>query len=203
MNSISYNTESSRSLVYSLVRVADPLIAVELGVHKAGSLLLIASAMKTSSTLYGFDLFEDNESDRFAEYESVSISDAGKYVVEEYEKLKREKVILGASKTERVLPHIYLLKMDAVRAADSVAFTSLLHVDVGNHESNVRNILKAWLNKVDDMIILEGGKRTDWHRKHKLNPFEQVLNETWVCKDWKHIVIPISENKYITIMTRH
>lgn len=196
---VNYGTSSVRSLIYSLVRIADPVIAVELGVHQADSLLLIASAMRPSATIYGFDTFgrvqEALPCTKFASSKEL----AEKIVSNEYERLRRENIERG---TDRVLPHIYIVDSDYVKAASSVAFTSFLHVNACNHEQSVREILKAWIGKVDDLIILEGGRINDWQRSHKLRPFEHVLDETWIREEWRSIVIDINENESLSILTR-
>lgn len=73
----------------------------------------------------------------------------------------------------------------------------VLHIDICNHEDNIKSIVFNWANKVKKMIILEGGALNKWQKKYGFNPY-YPYNYT----DWTSVIIEGKKGYAMTVMTR-
>lgn len=154
----SYDIHEYGSLFHSLIKIYKPKKIVELGTKAGYSAYYMAKALKEngSGSLDCYDLWE------LYQYSSCNIEEAR-------ENLKEYKEIIN------------LFQMDVSNVDESYDSIDVLHVDLGNHGESLDKVIKSWLPKVKQFIIIEGGSkerdRVDWMIKYNKKPINDWLNE--------------------------
>lgn len=145
----SYGVRRYGELIYALIRVLQPAIAVEIGVYQGRSLLSAAAGLRDNrrGQIAGYDLF-DAYPYRHVGHDQVS------------------RTILAAR-----LDHWATIHQCAAAAVppryDAVDY---LHVDISNDGDTYREVFAQWSGKVRQVILLEGGApardNVDWMRRY-------------------------------------
>ena len=154
----SYEENNYGELFYSLMRVYKPEKVVELGTKAGYSAYHIAKGLKANGkgTLDCHDFWEKYE------FNSVPQSVAE-------ENLKKFKNIIS------------LKAGDAVGADKSYRIVDILHVDVSNDGGILEKIIPCWIEKVRQVVIIEGGSaerdNLDWMLKYKKIPIKKWLKD--------------------------
>lgn len=154
----SYEKNNYGDFFYSLMRVYQPEKVVELGTKAGYSAYHIAKGLKANGkgTLDCFDLWEKYE------FSSVPCSVAEN-------NLKEFKNIVS----------LYL--RDAVGVDKKYKKVDILHVDLSNDGEKLEKIIPAWIDKVNQLIIIEGGSderdNFDWMIEFKKKPIKKWLKE--------------------------
>lgn len=154
----SYEKNNYGELFYSLMRIYQPEKVVELGTKAGYSAYHMARGLKANGkgTLDCYDLWEKYE------FNSVSRSVAEK-------NLKEFKDIVSFN------PH------DAIGVDKKYNGIDILHVDLSNEGEILENIIPYWIDKVRQIIIVEGGSNErdnlDWMIKFKKMPIAKWLVE--------------------------
>lgn len=136
----SYEENNYGSLFYSLIRIYQPKIVVELGTKSGYSAYHIAKALKEngSGRLDCYDLWEqygktygfDNTSKLWAENNLAQFSNI-----------------------------VTLNQMDAIGIEKKYKMIDILHIDLDNHADILQKVIPVWINKVRQLIIIEGGSK--------------------------------------------
>ena len=156
----SYKDHGYQFLFYGIARAMRPANCVEIGVLGGFSLLTVASALRENSSgfICGFDLFEDY---RYRHEKSHTV-------------LKRiEALALGN--------YVEITKTDADQVQNRFDEVDYLHVDISNDGDTYRGIFERWADKVNKVILLEGGSpardRVHWMQRYNKPPICQALYE--------------------------
>ena len=152
----SYEKNNYGELFYSLMRVYQPKKVVELGTKAGYSAYHIARGLRVNGkgTLDCYDLWEKYE------FKSVPKSVAEK-------NLKEFKDIVSFKLRDAVGVNKLYDKID------------ILHVDISNDGEKLEKIIPKWIDKVRQLIIIEGGSeehdKLDWMIKFKKMPIQKWL----------------------------
>lgn len=152
----SYEKNNYGDFFYSLMRLYRPAKVVELGTKAGYSAYHIARGLKANGKgrLYCYDLWEKYE------FSSVPKSVAKK-------NLKEFKNIVSFNLRE------------AVGVDKKYKAVDILHVDLSNKGEILEEIIPDWIDKVRQLIIIEGGSlehdKLDWMIKYKLKPIKKWL----------------------------
>ena len=164
----SYESSNYGTLFYSLVKIYQPKIVVELGTKAGYSAYHIAKGLKENNNghLYCYDLWEKYP------YNTVTMFDAE-------ENLKEFKDI------------VTLQQKDATKIDKDYMSIDILHVDLSNDGEILEKIIPNWLNKVNQLIILEGGShirdQAGWMIKYCKTPISKWLSNLKKIKDIQYI----------------
>lgn len=151
-----YEKNNYGELFYALMRIYKPLKVVELGTKAGYSAYHIARGLKANGrgSLDCYDLWEKYE------FSSVPKSVAKK-------NLKEFKNIVSFN------------LRDAVGVDKKYKEVDILHVDLSNKGEILEEIIPDWIDKVKDLIIIEGGSdehdKLDWMIKFKKKPIKKWL----------------------------
>lgn len=154
----SYEKNSYGELFYALARVYQPKKVVELGTKAGYSSYHIARGLKANGKgkLDCYDLWEKYE------FHSVPKSVAEK-------NLKKYKDI------------VRLRQRDAIGVDKLYKEIDILHVDLSNKGEILEPIIPKWIDKVRQLIIIEGGSaehdKLDWMIKYKKMPVKLWLED--------------------------
>lgn len=134
----SYEENNYGELFYALIRIYQPEKVVELGTRAGYSAYHIARGLKDNGIgkLHCYDLFEN-----YVEHLGSSV--ISKSATEE--NLKEFKDIIS------------LTLCDAVGIDKKYKTVDILHVDLDNDGEILEKIVPAWIDKVRQLIIIEGG----------------------------------------------
>lgn len=134
----SYEDNNYGDLFYALMRIYQPEKVVELGTKDGYSAYHIARGLQANGkgTLDCYDLFEN-----FKEY--YGISSASK--ADAQQNLAEFKQIIS------------LTLADAIGIDKKYHSVDILHVDLENSDRVLEKIIPAWIDKVRQLIIIEGG----------------------------------------------
>lgn len=152
----SYEKNNYGELFYSLMRVYQPKTVVELGTKAGYSAYHMARGLKANGRgrLYCYDLWEQYP------YHSVPLSVAQK-------NLKKFKDIIRFN------------LRDAIGVDKKYKKVDILHVDLSNCGEILEPIVPCWIDKVRQLIIIEGGSaehdRLPWMIKFKKMPVAKWL----------------------------
>lgn len=174
----SYETNNFGELFYSLIRIYKPKLIVELGTKAGYSAYHMAWALKENGfgEIHCYDLWDL--------YEFTSYPKA-----EAEENLKDLNCVMHQQDARGV--H---LKYDSV---------DFLHIDLSNHAELLENIVPLWLNKVNQLMIIEGGSeqrdRVEWMKRYAKKPIKQWL----VANRDKFDYVTISPFPSLTLIRPH
>lgn len=152
----SYKENNYGKLFYSLMRVYQPEKVVELGTKAGYSAYHMARGLKDNGkgTLDCYDLWE--------KYEFSSVP---KSVAEN--NLKKFKGFVN------------LTLRDVIGTDKKYKTVDILHVDISNDGDKLEQIIPNWIDKVRQVIIIEGGSterdHLDWMIKNKKRPIRKWL----------------------------
>ncbi len=152
----SYEKNDYGEFFYSLVRIYQPGKVVELGTKAGFSAYHIARALKANGKghLYCYDLWE-----------SYPFHSVPKAVAEE--NLKEFKDIIS------------LTLKDAIGIEKKHKTVDILHIDLSNEGGILERIIPHWIDRVRQIIIIEGGSRErdklEWMKKYKKMPIKKWL----------------------------
>lgn len=149
-----YEENNYGELFYSLMRIYQPELVVELGTKGGFSAYHIARGLNANQKgkLYCYDLWEH--------YEFYKV----------------------AKKNLREFENIVNLEIRNAQGVDQVHKTvDILHVDLGNQGETLEKIVPLWIDKVRQLIIIEGGSRErderGWMIKNKAVPIRNWLED--------------------------
>ena len=156
----SYKESGYQYLFYALVRLLSPNKICEIGVLQGFSLLSMASALKENNQgeIFGYDLFDDYE-------------------------FKNERMINVQSRIDKAefSEFAKIIKQDAFSVSSEVEKTDILHVDISNNGNTVEQLFLQWEEKVNQMMIFEGGGHArdeiEWMLKFQKPAISPVLNQ--------------------------
>lgn len=166
----SYEKNNYGDLFYGLIRVYKPKKVIELGTKAGFSAYHIARALKANGKgrLFCYDLWEKYP------FRSVSMSVA-------------KKNLRKFSKIIKFTPR------DAVGVHKLHKSADILHVDLSNKGELLEQIIPDWIDKVRQLIIIEGGSaerdRLDWMIKYKKQPIKKWLQKFSRKKKIEYITI--------------
>lgn len=156
----SYKESGYQYLFYALVKLLSPIKICEIGVLQGFSLLSMASALKINNKgeMLGYDLFDDYE---FKNERMINVqSRINEAELNEFTKIK---------------------KQDAFSVSSEVKKTDILHVDISNNGNTVERLFLEWKEKVNKMMIFEGGgharDQIEWMLKFQKPAISPVLNQ--------------------------
>lgn len=154
----SYQENNYGELFYVLMRIYQPEKVVELGTKAGYSAYHIARGLRDNGkgSLDCYDLWE-----------KYSFHSVPKSV---------------AQKNLRKFKNIITLNLrDAIGVEKKYKMIDMLHVDVSNHGEILEKIIPKWINKVRQLIIIEGGSsehdNVDWMIKFKKTPMVKWLKD--------------------------
>lgn len=154
----SYEKNNFGELFYSIIRVYKPLKVIELGTKAGYSAYHMARGLKNNGrgSLDCYDLWENYE------FNSVPLSVAE-------DNLKEYKNIVS----------FYL--RDAVGVDKKYKGVDVLHIDLSNEGGILEKIVPLWIDKVRQLIIIEGGSKErdkiEWMIKFKKKPITKWLKD--------------------------
>lgn len=154
----SYEKNNYGDIFYGLIRVYKPKTVVELGTKAGYSAYHIARALKDNKKgrLDCYDLWEKYE------FHSVPKSVA-------QENLNEFKTIVQLKQRDAIGVDMLYKKID------------ILHVDLSNKGEILEPVITQWIDKVEQLIILEGGSdehaHLDWMVKYKKTPVKKWLQD--------------------------
>lgn len=136
----SYEENNYGDFFYALMRVYQPEKVVELGTKAGYSAYHMARGLKVNGkgTLDCYDLWENNIENHGSSYISKLATE---------ENLKEFKQI------------IKLELSDAIGIDKKYDLIDILHIDLDNDAEILEKIIPAWIDKVNQFIIIEGGSR--------------------------------------------
>ena len=167
----SYEKNNFGELFYSLIRAYRPKKVVELGTKAGYSAYHIARGIKDNGkgSLDCYDLWEKHQ-----------FSSVPKFFAEE--NLKEFKKI------------ITLHHKEAIGAEKKYKMIDILHVDLSNEGEILEKIIPHWIDKVKNLIIIEGGSlqrdRVFWMKKYHKQPIRKWL---------KNLIQLRSDLEYFTV----
>lgn len=154
----SYEKNNYGELFYALIRIYQPKKVVELGTKAGYSAYHIARGFKANGhgTLDCYDLWENYQ-----------FSSVPKSVAED--NLKEFKDLIS-------------FKLgDAVGVEKSYKTVDILHIDLSNEGGILQKIVPLWIDKVRQVIIIEGGSterdKIGWMIKYKKMPIRSWLED--------------------------
>lgn len=183
----SYEQNNYGDLFYSLIRLYQPEKVVELGTKAGYSAYHIAKGLKANGhgTLNCYDLWEDF-------LESYGFDTIPKSVAE---------------KNLEEFKEIITLKLaDAFGIDKKYQQVDILHVDIENNGEILEKVIPAWIDKVRQIIIIEGGSRerdqADIPSDYKKMPVTDWLkdfkgHQARVLK--KMVKTPTKTNQYVVV----
>lgn len=154
----SYEKNNYGDLFYALMRVYQPRKVVELGTKAGYSAYYMARGLKANGKgkLDCYDLWEKYP------FRSVPKSVAEK-------NLKKFKNIIS------------LKQQDAIGVEKKYKTIDILHVDISNDGEKLEKIISPWIDKVRQLMIIEGGSREhdelDWMVKYEKIPIRKWLED--------------------------
>lgn len=154
----SYEKNNYGELFYSLVRIYQPRKVVELGTKAGYSAYHIARGLRANGKgyLHCYDLWEKYP------FHSVPKSIAEK-------NLKKFKDIVSFT------------LQDAIGVEKKYKTVDILHIDVSNEGDILDKIIPHWIDKVHQLIIIEGGSgerdKLEWVVKYKKIPIKKWLED--------------------------
>lgn len=178
----SYEENNYGKLFYALIRVYKPKKVVELGTKAGYSAYHMARGLKANGKghLYCYDLWEKYP------FHSVLKSVAEK-------NLKKFKDIVSLSLE------------DAFSVEKKHKTVDILHIDLSNDGEKLEQIVPKWIDKVRQLIIIEGGSlehdNLEWMIKYKRRPIRKWL-KTFKSKRPDIEFITIDPFPSVTIMKR-
>lgn len=152
----SYEQNNYGEIFYSIIRVYQPAVVVELGTKAGFSAYHIARGLKENvkGKLDCYDLWEKYE------FSTVPISVAEK-------NLREFKNIVSLNLEDAKLVHKKYESVD------------ILHVDLSNEGGILEEIIPYWIDKVRQLIIVEGGSEEHdnlpWMKNFKKKPMKKWL----------------------------
>lgn len=152
----SYEANNYGDLFYGLIRIHRPLKVVELGTKAGYSAYHLARGLKANAKgkLYCYDLW-----DKYP-FRSVPQSVAQK-------NLTKFKDI------------VTLTQRDAIGVDKLHRSADILHIDISNDADKLEQIVPKWINKVRQLIIIQGGSKEndklDWMIKFHRPPIRPWL----------------------------
>lgn len=182
--STSYKGRGFRELISGLVKIYEPKTIVELGTQQGSSAILMAKAMEKGH-LYAYDLFQERYS-------------KPPYNLTKSNLIKTKKNIAANKLTNKIT----IRRKDALLAYRDFKKIDMLHMDIGNYYETVYSVLSKWHNKVNKLIILEGGVFNRWQRKCGFRPFNKVLETPFIKNNYDKVVIQKDDHYAITILIR-
>ena len=159
----SYEPNNYGDFFYSLVRVYQPETVVELGTEAGFSAYHLARGLRTNGKghLYCYDLWEKYDAQKYGFY-SISKSTAE-------DNLREYKNTIGLNLTNAI---------GIDRAYQTV---DILHVDLHNDGEILNRIVPAWIDKVRQLVVIEGGSaerdRVEWMIKFNKAPIKKWLED--------------------------
>lgn len=164
----SYEENNYGEIFYALMRIYQPEKVVELGTQDGYSAYHIAKALKENGhgTLDCYDLWENYIEHRGLDFKSKSTAE---------ENLKGFKNIVS------------LISSEATNIDKNYDIVDILHVDLDNDGKILEKIVPAWIDKVRQLIIIEGGSlerdQAASLTDHKKMPIAKWLNDLNSKKD--------------------
>jgi hypothetical protein len=186
MFTTSYLENGFKDIMQGLVKLYNPKTIVELGTQQGASAVVIGEAMSKDSKLFTFDLFKE------------------KYDKPPYCETKADFLTacdnVGSIKPKK---HIEVFGDDAYSAIGYFQSTiDMLHLDLCNYYDNVKPILAQWKDKVEKLIVLEGGTHNSWQKNYGFKPFFPMLDEPWLANFYDHVVLTNGSDYAMTVMVR-
>lgn len=186
--STSYPRKEMVDTIFSICKIVNPFLAVELGSQQGRSSVIIASAMKSNSTLYCFDAFlpkfplppyAETHSDKDLLIQNINKARSLNFL--------KCNIEVEAKKAEEVAVLFQNKRID------------FLHIDIGNHYDNIKIVLPQFLPLVNNCILLDGGVYSRWMRNPNFpfKPYKDLLNN---FPEWKNRTIVWDDNYAITFM---
>lgn len=154
----SYEKNNYGELFYSLIRIYQPEKVVELGTKAGYSAYHIARGLKANGKgrLDCYDLWE-----------KYPFNSVPKKIAEK--NLKKFKDIIS------------LTLQNAIGVEKKHQTVDILHVDLDNEGEVLEKIIPYWINKVRQLIIIEGGSlardKVEWMIKYKKMPIKKWLKD--------------------------
>ncbi len=166
----SYQENNYGELFYALMRIYQPKKVVELGTKAGFSAFHMARGLKQNGKgkLFCYDLWEKYE------FNSVPQSVA-------QENLKLYPDIVS------------LISHNAVGVEKIHKSIDILHIDLGNSGEILEKIVPFWIDKVNQLIIIEGGSE-ERDRVYWMSKFNKIPITTWL----KHFKQKRKEINYFT-----
>lgn len=182
--STSYKSEGLPDLLTSLIKAVNPKLVLEFGVQQGASLIAIAKGLKDGKVI-GYDLFQPNYDEP-----PYGVTHASKDIT------------LNNIKKANLTKKVEVIEANVFEIWNNYEKVDVLHVDLCNYHKNVMIVMEQWNEKVEQMILLEGGDDNHWQKRYGFRSFHSVLHTDFVTKRWEHTVIR-GENDYaLTVMTR-
>ncbi len=168
----SYQKNNYGELFYALIRVYQPQKVVELGTKAGYSAYHIAKALKENKKgkLDCYDLWENYQ------YNSVPLSETKKNL-------------------NKFLKYINFYLGDAIGIENNYqpGEVDILHVDLSNDGILLEQIIPNWIEKINQLIIIEGGSKErdkiDWMIKYKKMPIQKWLKDFAKRFDIEYMVL--------------
>ena len=154
----SYEKNNYGELFYSLIRIYRPGKVVELGTKAGYSAYHIAKALKANKKggLDCFDLWE-------------------KYA---FSSVPKSKALKNLAEFSGI---VSLYQTNAVGIEKRYQSVDILHVDLSNEGEILEKIIPHWIDKVKNLIIIEGGSmqrdRVFWMKKYHKQPIKKWLQD--------------------------
>ncbi|MDO8619481.1 MAG: class I SAM-dependent methyltransferase [Candidatus Daviesbacteria bacterium] len=152
----SYEKNNYGDFFYALMRIYQPEKVVELGTKAGYSAYHIARALKDNKKgkLYCHDLWENYQ-----------FSSVPKTVAEE--------------NLKEFSDFVQLIPGEAIGIDKNYERVDILHVDLSNEGEILDKIIPQWIDKVRQLIIIEGGSserdKVEWMKKFKKMPIKKWL----------------------------
>ena len=159
----SYEENNYGDFFYSLMRVYQPETVVELGTEAGYSAYHIARGLKDNGKghLYCYDLWEKYDAQKYGFY-AVPKSTAEKNL-EQYRGI------------------ISFNLEDALGVSEKYEAVDILHVDLHNEGEILEAVIPHWIDKVKQLIIIEGGSnerdQEGWVTKFNKQPIKKWLED--------------------------
>lgn len=180
----SYKTNGMEDLLTALTKIANPKIAVELGVQQGASAIAIGKGLDKGD-LYAYDLFEPT-------YQEPPFGSTH----------ADAEIALQNIATARLLDKVNICVGDAFNTHKDFGKVDLLHVDICNHYDNILKILKKWYRKVNKFILLEGGVYNHWQKKCHFKPYNTVLKMPFIKDNYEVFTLRGGDDYALTILER-
>lgn len=177
----SYEAHNYGELFYALMRIYQPQKVVELGTKAGYSAYHMARGLleNGSGTLDCYDLWEKYP------YKSVAQS-------------------VVAENLHQFLDIVQLHTIDASTVAQRYKSVDILHIDLSNDGALLSNILPAWIPKVKQLIIIEGGSHErdsiEWMKKFNKEPIAPWLQT--FCNENKMEYVTIDPFPSLTLLKK-
>lgn len=181
-------SDQACNLITALVKSVRPTTAIEIGCQQGRSTVAIAAGLESTARLVSADLFEEKY-------------DAPPYLETH---ASQEKALENLRASNPICEFEIRKQSDAQLASEIRGNVDLLHVDICNWFGNLEPILNRWQEKVNKMILLEGGMRAgnSWQRKYGFKPWREILDGGVFFAHWDSCTIPFNDHNALTVMTR-